>query len=99
MDQEKLMASGEYGTIKNCTDCTDTGLVTNCVCRKITVGWACSKNFRQKNPPPQKKNLEGSLGGRRQVGRPRNRWEDKVRKYAAKLVNTRNRCTAVEHEE
>ena len=55
MDQEKLMASGEYGTIKNCTDCTDTGLVTNCVCRKITVGWACSKNFRQKNPPPPKK--------------------------------------------
>jgi hypothetical protein len=42
----------------------------------------------------KQKILEGSLEGRRQAGKPRNRWEDQVLKDVAKLVNTRNRCTA-----
>jgi hypothetical protein len=33
--------------------------------------------------------LQGSLGGRRPAGKPRNRWEEEVRKDAIKLVNTK----------
>jgi hypothetical protein len=39
--------------------------------------------------------LRGSFGGKRPVGRPRSRWEDKVPKDAVSLLHIRNRKSVV----
>jgi hypothetical protein len=41
--------------------------------------------------------LEGSLGGRRPAGKPRNRYEDEVWKDATKLLNTKHLSAVVRH--
>jgi len=37
----------------------------------------------------QKRTVEGSFGGRKPAGRPRNGWEDEVRKDVVILLNTK----------
>jgi hypothetical protein len=37
-----------------------------------------------------KRIVEGSLGGRRPAGKPRDRWKDEVQKVAAKLLSAKN---------
>ena len=36
-----------------------------------------------------KRIMKGSVGGRPSTGKPRNIWEDEVRKYAIKQLNTK----------
>jgi hypothetical protein len=44
-----------------------------------------------------KRILEGSLEERRPAGKPSNRCEDKMWKYATKLLNTKHWSAAVRH--
>jgi hypothetical protein len=43
--------------------------------------------------------LEGSLGRKKLVGNPRNRWEFRVWKDAAKLHSTKNWCAVARHSD
>jgi hypothetical protein len=44
-----------------------------------------------------KRILKGNVGGRRPTGKPWNRWEDEVRKDAAKLLSMKNWFPTTRH--
>jgi hypothetical protein len=44
----------------------------------------------------QKRIVAGSFGGKRPAGRPRNEWEDEVRKYVVILLNTKKLAHSVQ---
>jgi hypothetical protein len=79
------MASGAYGTVKNCTDGTKK---MNWYMQVERLHSARHVVRMLDNRIP-KRILEGSLGGRRLDGKPRNRWKDEVWNDGAKLLNTK----------
>jgi hypothetical protein len=44
-----------------------------------------------------KRIMKGSVGERRPTGKPRNRWEDEVRKYAVKLLHIKKWLAPARH--
>jgi hypothetical protein len=50
------------------------------------MGGSHHKNGRGKNPPPQKKILNGKLHNRRSVGNPGRRWKDVAHRSYNKRV-------------
>jgi hypothetical protein len=69
-------------------------LVTDMRVRRLKWAWGIVWMFDNRI---QKRILEGSLRGRRPAGKPRNRWEDEVRKDGTILLNMKNWRTASRH--
>lgn len=65
----------------------DTDLVTSMSVK--TLNWAGHVVGMLDNRK-SKQTLERIFGRREPAGKPRNRWDDEVRKVSAKLVNTRS---------